>query len=412
MARRRGDVKLMGTSYQRIAALDAAVHMRTFARKPVLFVRGEGMCLYDDDGREYLDFMSGIGVVNLGHSHPAVVDAIAQQAAKLTHVTNLYHVEHRADLAADLVGMFGAEARVFFANSGAEAIEGAIKLARKWATANKGPEARTIVTAWRSFHGRTLAALAATGQPSKQEAFEPLPGGFVHIDMNDIDALDAALDESVCALLLEPVQGEGGVYPCTYEYLQTARRLCDERGILLVFDEVQCGLYRAGHAFAHQAAGIRPDVMTLAKALANGLPAAAIVAVPAVADAFAPGDHGSTFGGGPVVCAAARATLRELAAMDAGARALEIGEHLSRGLAEIAENSSAIVEVRGAGAMVAAELARPVAAAVVDAALSRGLVLNNTSASTLRFLPPLVCTRADIDTLLEQVHTLLDKDVL
>lgn len=401
----------MGTAYERITALDAAVHMPTYARKPVLFVRGQGMRLYDDDGREYLDFMSGIGVINLGHSHPAVVEAMCEQAARLTHVTNLYHVEHRADLADELVTLFGGGARVFFGNSGAEAVEGSIKLARKWASLHKGPQARTIVTAWRSFHGRTLAALAATGQPSKQESFAPLPPGFVHVDLNDIAALEAAIDETVCAVMLEPVQGEGGVYPCDPEYLRAVRRLCDERGVLLIFDEVQCGMYRTGPVFAHQSAGVRPDIMALAKALANGLPIGAVLARSDVAAAFAPGDHGSTFGGGPVVCAAARATLCALATERLGETAVAMGAHLRQGLEGLAARTGAITEVRAAGLMVAAELTRPVAADIVAGALSDGLVLNNTSPSTLRFLPPLVCTPADIDTLLQHLHAALDTEV-
>ncbi len=394
----------MGTAYDRIAALDTVSHMHTYARKPVLFVRGEGMSLFDDDGRSYLDFMSGIGVVNLGHSHPAVVEAIREQAGKLTHVTNLYHVEHRADLAAKIVELFGGGSKVFFGNSGAEAVEGAIKLARKWASLHKGPQTRTVVTARRSFHGRTLAALAATGQPSKQASFAPLPQGFVHVDLNDSVALEAAVDDSVCAVMLEPVQGEGGVYPCEAEYLRAVRRLCDERGVLLIFDEIQCGMHRTGPVFAHHAAGVQPDIMALAKALANGLPIGAIVARDDVAAAFEPGDHGSTFAGGPVVCAAARATVAALADERLGDNAVAVGAYLKDGLTGLMERTGEIAEVRAAGLMVAAELRRPRAADIVAAALSDGLVLNNTSASTLRFLPPLVCTTVEIDTLLQHLH--------
>lgn len=401
----------MGIAFEHAKALDDAFHMHTYARKPVMFVKGDGMRLYDDDGREYLDFMSGIGVVNLGHSHPAVVEAIREQVGKLTHVTNLFYVEHRSELAADLVTLFGGDARVFLCNSGTEATEGAIKLARKWASEHKGPHARTIVTAWRSFHGRTLAALAATGQPSKQDAFKPLPSGFTHVDLNDLAALDEALDETACAVMLEPVQGEGGVYPCDPGYLAAVRALCDEREVVLIFDEVQCGLYRTGHAFAHQGYGVKPDIMTLAKALANGLPAGAILATEAVAASFGPGDHGSTFAGGPVVCAAARATLAALAEEDLGANALAMGEYLRAGLARIAYETGAIVEVRGTGLMVAADLSGPFAADVVAKGLARGLVLNNTGTNTIRFLPPLMCTTADIDTLLGNLHTILAEEV-
>ncbi|PKQ29792.1 MAG: aspartate aminotransferase family protein [Actinobacteria bacterium HGW-Actinobacteria-10] len=381
--------------------------MHTYGRKPVLFTRGDGMRLFDDGGREYLDFVAGIGTINVGHSHPAVVAAICEQVVKLTHVTNLYYVEHRAELASDLVTLFGGGAKVFLCNSGTEATEGAIKLARKWATANRPSEARGIVTAWRSFHGRTLAALAATGQPGKQESFKPLPGGFAHVALNDIEALDLALDDTACALMLEPVQGEGGVYPCDPEYLAAARALCDERNILLIFDEVQCGLYRTGPAFAHQAYKVRPDIMTLAKALANGLPAGAIVATDMVAEAFGPGDHGSTFAGGPVVCAAARATLSALEAERLGTNATEMGLYLRDGLTALAEESGAITEVRGAGLMVAAEISEPLAADIVAAGLESGFVLNNTGTNTMRFLPPLVCTKTEIDTLLDFLHTQL-----
>jgi len=395
----------MSETFDSAAALDAQFHMHTYGRKPVMFTRGEGMRLYDDAGREYLDFVAGIGTINVGHTHPAVVAAICEQVVNLTHVTNLYYVEHRAELASDLVALFGGGAKAFLCNSGTEASEGAIKLARKWACTHKPAEARGIVTAWRSFHGRTLAALAATGQPGKQESFKPLPAGFTHVALNDIEALDLALDETVCALMLEPVQGEGGVYPCDPEYLAVARALCDEREILLVFDEVQCGLYRTGLAFAHQAYGVKPDIMTLAKALANGLPAGAILAIDDIAASFEPGDHGSTFGGGPVVCAAARATLAALSAEQLGANAAAMGVYLVGGLNDLAGISGAITDVRGAGLMVAADLVEPVAADIVAAALESGIVLNNTGANTMRFLPPLVCTKSEIDALLDFLHT-------
>jgi len=401
----------MGARYEHSRALDEQFHMHTYARKPVMFVKGEGMRLYDDDGREYLDFVSGIGVINLGHSHPATISAACEQMTKLTHVTNLFQVEHRAELASDLVALWGGGAKVFFCNSGTEATEGAIKLARKWASEHKGPHARTIVTAWHSFHGRTLAALAATGQPSKQDAFKPLPPGFTHVELNDIAALDEAVDENVCAVMLEPVQGEGGVHPCTPEYLAAVRALCDERGVLLIFDEVQCGLYRTGYAFAHQGLGVKPDIMTLAKALANGLPIGAILATDAVASSFAPGDHGSTFAGGPAVCAAARATLAALAEEDLGAHALRTGAYFRESLARLSASTGAIAEIRGAGLMLAVDLIEPQAAAVAADALDAGIVLNNIGTHTIRFLPPLVCTTAEIDTLCGHLHTILSKEV-
>lgn len=400
----------MSDMYQRAQELDEQFHMHTYARKPVMFVTGEGMRLYDDEGREYLDFVSGIGVINLGHSHPAPVKAACEQMAKLTHVTNLYYVEHRSELAADLVELFGGGAKVFLCNSGTEATEGAIKLARKWATENKPAHARTIVTAWHSFHGRTLAALAATGQPSKQDAFKPLPAGFAHVPLNDMKAIDAAVDENVCAVMIEPVQGEGGVHPCTPEYLVALRALCEERGVLLIMDEVQCGLYRTGYPFAHQGLGVKPDIMTLAKALANGLPIGAILASDAVAASFGPGDHGSTFAGGPAVCAAARATLKAMAELDLGDQALELGAYFSESLSRIAQETGAISEIRGAGLMLAIDLVKPQAAQVAGELLEAGMLVNNIGTHTIRFLPPLVCTALEIDTLCGHLHTILVKE--
>jgi len=390
----------VGALLDAATALDATYHMGTYARKPVMFVRGEGVRLYDDDGREYLDFVSGIGAVNLGHAHPVVTAAIAEQSAKLVHVSNLFHVEHRAHLAEVIATMAGGNRKVFFANSGTEAVEGAIKLARRWGKLNKGEQCYRIVTAERGFHGRTLGALSATAQPSKQEAFAPLLPGFSAVPLNDLAALEASVDDTVCAVMLEVVQGEGGVYPCTPEYLTAVRALCDERGVLLILDEVQTGFFRTGPAFAHQGFDIEPDIMALAKAMANGLPIGAVVATDEVADAFKPGDHGSTFGGGPVVCAAALATIHALGEERLGERAIVVGAYLKNGLMSLAEKTGEVTMVRGLGLMIAAQLSRPIAAQVAAEALSRGIVLNNIGDSIIRFLPPLVCSEAEIDTLL------------
>lgn len=398
----------MSARFEAAKAADGSCVMQTYARKPVMFVRGEGMRLFDDEGREHLDFVSGIGAVNLGHAHPAVTAAVAEQAAKLVHVSNLYYVEHRAELACDVVRLLGGGMRVFFANSGAEANEGAIKIARKWATEAK-PGAHTIVTALRSFHGRTLATLAATGQPGKQQAFAPLPPGFVHVPFNDIDALEAALDDSVCALMLEVVQGEGGVWPAAPEYLEAAERLCRERNVLLMLDEVQTGFFRTGPAFSHQALGMTPDVVTIAKAMANGLPIGALVAREEVAAVFAAGDHGSTFGGGPVVCAAGRATIAALEAEHLGANAIDVGEYLQACLTAVAEATGGIAEVRGAGLMVGCSLAEPKAAEIAAHLLAGGVLVNHIGADILRFLPPLVCGKAEIDTLCEAITNALEE---
>lgn len=393
-----------GRLLENAVELDAQFHMHTYARKPVMFVRGEGMRLYDDTGREYLDFVAGIGAVNLGHSHPAVTEAVREQIGRLTHVSNLYYVEHRDELARDIVKLFGGGAKVFLCNSGAEANEGAIKLARRWGRARRGSACHNIVTAERSFHGRTLATLAATGQASKQEAFEPLPAGFSHVPLNDIGALAAAVDEHTCAVLLEPVQGEGGVFPCDPGYLAAVRALCDERDVLLMFDEVQTGFFRTGAAFAWQVYGVRPDVMCLAKSLANGLPAGAVVAIDGVADAFQPGDHGSTFGGGPVIAAAGRACITALQREQLGENALEAGEYLRNRLHAFAADSGAVADVRGAGLMNALEFTEPIAARVAAEGLAGGLVLNNIGSHILRILPPLVCGRAEIDTLVSTLY--------
>lgn len=395
-----------GAVFDSAVALDSAHIMGTYARKPVMFVRGHGMRLFDDLDRKYLDFVSGIGAVNLGHAHPAVADAVCEQMRMLVHVSNLYYTEHRAELAAEIARVTGFDARVFFANSGAEANEGAFKLARRWAGAHK-PGAYRIVTAERSFHGRTLATLAATGQAGKQEAFKPLPEGFDHVPLNDIEALDAAVGDTVCAVCLEPIQGEGGVWPCTPEYLAAVRRICDERGALLILDEVQTGFFRTGPAFAFQSYGVEPDIMPLAKAMANGLPIGAVVAKAEVAAAFQPGDHGSTFGGGPVVCAAGLATIAALEAEKLGANATETGEYLLAGLTALAESTGLITQVRGTGLMVGVTLAKPVAAEVAAAGLECGLVLNNIGSDIMRFLPPLVCGKSEVDTLLTALSDIL-----
>ncbi|MGB4593954.1 MAG: aspartate aminotransferase family protein [Coriobacteriia bacterium] len=390
----------MGDAFNDALVLDEAYMMSTYARKRVMFVRGEGMRLFDDEGHEYLDFVSGIGAVNLGHAHPAVAAAVSKQMSRLVHVSNLFYVEHRAELAQRLAGLFGRPSRSFFCNSGTEAVEGAIKIARKWGRTTRGPECTTIVTAERSFHGRTLAALSATGQPSKQQAFAPLMPGFKHVPLNDAASLEASMTNDVCAVLLEPIQGEGGVYPCAKEYLAAARRLCDERGALLMLDEVQTGFFRTGPAFAHQGYGVVPDVMTLAKAIANGLPAGAIVATEQAASVLRPGDHGSTFGGGPVVCAAALATIDALEVGRLGENAENVGRRLRAGLEDLAARSGHITDVRGHGLMIGVSLATPNAPYVATRALARGVVLNTIGDSTLRFLPPLVCTSAEVDTLL------------
>ena len=390
----------MGEQFQRTVGLDAEYTLQTYGRKPVLFTRGEGIRLWDDDGREYLDFVAGIGSVNLGHAHPGVADAVDAQMRRLVQVSNLFYTELRAELAQRLSDLLGGGYRAFLCNSGTEAAEGAIKVARAWGKAHKGPGASVIITANRSFHGRTLGALAATGQPGKKEKFEPLPPGFVHVDFGDIDALAAVLGRTVCAVMLEPVQGEGGVYPAPAGYLAAVQDLCRERGVLLVLDEVQSGLWRTGLAFAHQADGVRPDIVMVAKALANGLPAGAVLIDDEVAPVMEPGDHGATFGGGPVIAAAALATLEALEALGGRDTVARTGSYLRERRTSLGASRPGLVsDVRGRGFMSAVEFSAPVAGLVADRALASGVVLNAIGTHILRFLPPLVCTSDDVDVL-------------
>ncbi|MEG0015501.1 MAG: acetylornithine/succinylornithine family transaminase [Gordonibacter sp.] len=412
--------------------LESAFVMHTFGRKPVELVRGRGMTVEDDQGGTYLDFIGGIGVISLGHCHPAVVEAVRTQAERLMHVSNYYYIEGRGELAQQLSDLLnhGASSdatpwQSFFANSGAEANECAIKLARLHARkhaaagilaaggddlaaeAAAATAPRIIVTLDRSFHGRTMATLAATAQPAKQEAFQPLPDGFAHTPLNDVEALEALFaqqGDDICAVMVECVQGEGGVHPCTTEFLQAARRLTQERGALLICDEVQTGIFRCGTPFAFQKLGIVPDVVTIAKGVASGMPTGMCAARSDVAASYGPGDHGSTFGGSCLAVAAARATLHTLADEGFSDRIEQVGAYLRARLAEFPQ----VEEVRGLGLMVAADLDDANDANdVVARALDEGLLLNATGPHTLRFLPPLVCQKSDIDVLVERLRRLL-----
>lgn len=357
--------------------------MPTYPPPPVTFVRGEGSWLWDDTGRRYLDFLSGLAVTSLGHANPAVAEAICTQARTLVHVSNLYGTEPQRRVASTLDRLLGGGGQVFFANSGAEANEAAIKLARKWA----GRGRYVVVSAYGSFHGRTLATLHATGQPEKHEAFQPLPEGFRHVAWRDAPALEAAIDPSVAAVLLEAVQGEGGVQPAGKDYFASVRRLCDERGVLMVVDEVQTGLGRTGKWFAFEHYGVRPDVVTMAKALGNGVPIGACWARQEIASAFVPGDHATTFGGQPLAASAAAATLAVMEAEDVPARAAQRGEVLAAKLRSL----PGVGSVRGMGLLIAVELeAGKGAAEVVSAALQAGLVVNAVTKSAIRLAPSLL----------------------
>jgi acetylornithine/N-succinyldiaminopimelate aminotransferase len=369
--------------------LDHCPLMPTYAAPQVQFVRGEGTVLWDRAGNRYLDFLSGLAVVGLGHAHPEVADALAEQARTLLHVSNLFGTEPGAEVARVLDRLLGGGGQVFFCNSGAEANEAAIKLARKWG----GHGRYGVVSAYGSFHGRTLATLHATGQPQKHEAFQPLPEGFRHVPWNDLDALEDALDPSVAAVLLEPVQGEGGVNPAEAGYFQGVRRLCDERGILFMVDEVQTGLGRTGRWFGHQHFGVRPDVVTMAKALGNGVPVGACWARREVSAVFEPGDHATTFGGQPLATAAARAVLAIMEREDVPTLAERAGGILRRHLADMPQ----VAAVRGLGLLVAAQLTEGIdARAVAASALDAGLVINAVTPTALRFAPSLLVTDAEI----------------
>jgi len=379
--------------------------MRTYAEPPATFVRGEGTLLYDAAGASYLDFITGLAVVSLGHSHPAVAEAVAEQARTLSHVSNLYGNTLAPEVARTIDRLINggtgqAGGQVFFANSGAEANECALKLARRWA----GGGRHVVISTENAFHGRTLATLTATGQPDKQAAFLPLPEGFVHVPYDDVAALDKALDPgTVAAVLLEPIQGEGGVVVPSSDYLGVVRALCSERNALLMLDEIQTGLGRTGHWFAFQAQGLQPDVVTMAKALGNGMPVGACWARAEVAAAFGPGDHGSTFGGQPLALAAARATLAVMEAEDVCGRARAAGARLADGLRAL----PGVVSVRGAGLLLAAQLETPVAKDAAAAALARGLLVNAVRPDAVRVAPPLLVSDADIDTALTILRDIL-----
>ncbi len=373
--------------------LSESPFMPVFPPPQRMFVRGRGTELFDVDGNRYLDFLSGIAVTSLGHANPAVAAAISAQAAELLHVSN-YFANPQAtaaavavdDLLADATGHHG---RVFFANSGAEAIECAIKLARK----HGGRGRHTVVSAFGSFHGRTLAALAATGQPSKHEPFQPMPEGFRHVAWGDVDAVTAAVDGSVAAVLIEPILGEGGVQPAPDGYLAAIRRICDETGALMIVDEIQTGMARTGRWFGFEHDGIAPDVVTLAKALGNGMPVGACWARTDIANVFEPGDHGSTYSATAIATAAVNAVIAEMRRIDAPAVAAKQGERLATELATV----PGVASVRGRGLLIATELDGRRSGEVAGALLEHGLVVNAVTPTALRFAPPITVSDAEID---------------
>jgi acetylornithine/N-succinyldiaminopimelate aminotransferase len=372
------------------ADLTRCPYTPNYAAPKVMFVRGQGTELWDRNGTRYLDFVGGLAVQALGHAHPEVADAIADQARTLVQVANYYATEHGHHVAATIDRLLGGGGQVFFCNSGAEANEFAFKLARKWA----GYGRYGVITTYGSFHGRTLAALAACGQPNKHEPFAPMPDGFRHVARDDVDALADAIDPSVAAIHLEPVQGEGGVWPNSPEFMAAARRLADERGLLFMLDEVQSGLCRTGRWFGYEHYDVRPDVVCLAKALGNGLPVAAVWARAEIAACLTAGDHGSTYGGNALATAAARKVLEIMERDDVPGSAARLGATLTDGLTSMAN----VASVRGMGGLLAAELVEGVTSAdVTAAAFERGLLVNPITPTAIRLMPPLITPAHHVD---------------
>ena len=380
--------------------------MNTYARQPVTFAKGEGVWLWDEDGKKYLDPVAGVAVNSLGHAHPKLVQAICEQAGTLVHTSNLYRIARQEQLAERLCSLSGMD-KVFVCNSGAEANEAAIKLARMYGH-GKGIDVPTVVVMENSFHGRTMATLTATGNRKVQAGFEPLVSGFVRVPYNDVNAVAqiAEHNQNVAAILVEPIQGEGGIRIPDTGYLPKLRALCDSRGWLLMLDEVQTGMGRTGTWFAFQQTDIVPDVMTLAKGLGGGVPIGACLAKGAAAELFHPGNHGSTFGGNPLACTAALATLAAIEEEHLCDHAAEIGALIHDGMAEKLQGVAGVVQIRNAGLMVGIELARP-CGELVKRGLERGFLINVTAETVVRLLPPLVIGRAEAETLVEHLSQLI-----
>jgi predicted acetylornithine/succinylornithine family transaminase len=385
--------------------LEQRYFMPTFDRQPLTLVRGEGVWVWSDEGRKYLDFVGGIAVNILGHCHPVVLKALQEQAGTLIHTSNLYYTVPQLQLAQLLVENSCLD-RVFFCNSGAEANEGAVKLARKYGKLHLD-SAYEVITTTDSFHGRTLAMAAATGQGKFQQPYTPLPEGFINVEYNNIDTIKAATNRKTCAVMLEPIQGEGGVNVPADGYLKEVREWCDERGLLLILDEVQTGLGRTGTLFCYQQFGIEPDIMTLAKGLGGGIPIGAILCKER-ASVFAPGDHGSTLGGNPLACAVGYATMEFVLENHLPASAKYMGEYLRDKLEVLRSDFTFITDVRGRGLLVAMGFSSDIAAEIVEACLERGLLLNAVKPNALRFMPPLIVTEKEIDQAIDILKGVLE----
>lgn len=399
--------------------LDDTYVMHTYGRLPVEFVAGNGAELTDADGKVYLDFLAGIGCASMGHANPDIAAAIKAQLDEVWQVGNYYYVEHRGELAqaisellstttdeqGHVTGSTDTVWKSFFTNSGAESNEGALKVARRWGE-RKLAGASRIVSARQSFHGRTLATLAATGQDIFHQSFGPFPEGFVSVPLNNVSELAGAVDDGgACAVILECVQGEGGVWPADLEYLRKVRKICDDRGMLLVVDEVQTGFYRCGAPFAFQMAGIEADIVSMAKGIGSGFPMGAVAARAELADLMVPGDHGSTFGGNALAAAAGLATIEEMADKNIGEHVIATGAYLAELLGELPH----VIEVRGRGLLRGIQLDVPIATELVNEGLKAGLVLNHIGPSIIRFLPPLVITNEQIDEMIERITPLIEQ---
>jgi len=380
---------------------------QTYGRYPIGLVRGKGTSVWDASGKKYIDFVAGLAVDNLGHCHPNVVSAIRKQAGRLLHVSNLYHIEPQSQLAAELTRLSFAD-KFFFCNSGTEANEAAIKLARRWFYDNGQPKRFEIITMKDSFHGRTMASLSATAQKKIHTGFKPLLPGFKYVPFNDIAALKKTITKKTCAVLIEPIQGEGGVNLAQETYLKILRKTCNEKGILLIFDEIQTGFGRTGHLFAYERHKIKPDIITLAKALGGGIAIGAMGSTNKIMKSFTPGTHGATFGGNPLACAASLASLKTLSKKGFLEKSSATGDYFLKQLYRLKDNFSVIREVRGVGLMLAVELNQP-GAEVVTNCMKEGLLINCIQQNTIRFLPPLIITRKEIDFLIRILSKIFSK---
>lgn len=399
---------MYGMNTEQILAMGKENVMNTYGRLPIAMVKGSGAWVWDSEGRKYLDFVTGLAVTSLGHAHPVIVEAIRAQAVEIVHSSNLYWIPNQVKLAKLLTDHSFAD-KVFFCNSGAEANEGALKLARKYAQIHFGRDKYKIISLNHSFHGRTLATLTATGQTKYQKGFEPLPEGFGYMEMNNMEELAQTVDAHTAAVIVEPIQGEGGVYPISPEYIRKVREVCDQVGALLIFDEVQCGVGRTGKLFAHEWLGVKPDIMTLAKALANGVPIGAVLATDKVAAAFQPGDHASTFGGNHLATAVGCKVMEIMTERGFFEEVLVKADYFQSKLQELTRKYGFDGQVRGKGMILGLPIGEK-APEIVSFCLNRGLLINCVAGEILRFLPPLIVTMEEIDQALAILEQAFQRD--